>query len=50
MNSESPQVRALLSALADQIIKSNCDLSGQAIADSLYGLRGKGMMTVLTCK
>ena len=40
MSSDVPQVRALLAALADRISHSKCSLSGQGIADSLYGLYG----------
>lgn len=39
MTSDSPQVRALLAALASNVAASkNCFLNGQSIADSLYGL------------
>lgn len=40
MSSDEPQVRALLAALADRIALSKCYLSGQGIADALYGLYG----------
>ena len=41
MSSDSAQVRALLAALAARIsISKKCTLSGQGIADSLYGLYG----------
>ena len=40
MSSDVPQVRALLAALAARISNSRCSLSGQGIADSLYGLYG----------
>ena len=39
MNTDNIQVRSLLTALTNRISASRCSLTGQAIADSLYGLR-----------
>jgi hypothetical protein len=38
MSSDVPQVRLLLNTLANKIENSNTFLSGQSIADALYGL------------
>ena len=41
MNSDEPQVRTLLKVLAERISSSSdCSLSGQGIADALFGLSG----------
>ena len=38
MSTDVPQVRALISALAGCIFESKVSLSGQSIADALYGI------------